>query len=180
MNPDSTTPPPEDEQHEEADLPGWTPSRSSIDQLDPTRTTVTDLPPALSQTPEFGEHPDELDDLEQRERISPRPEATSRRSVGDPSIASAAAGLFALAAQVVSLIVNATVGHGSGAYVMQPEEAQAIGEPLGRIASRHAPIGDGDVTDIGDGITAGVATAAYAARATTEHFAGRTPPEATS
>lgn len=171
MNPDSTTPTPEAEPLE-AELPGWSsPTHPKLDPLDPSTTTVTDLPPALTQTPQFGDPPlDDLDHEAPTEQTNPRPERTSPRSAGDPTIASAAAGLFALAASVVALVLNATVGRGSGAYLMHPEEADAIGGPLGRIASRRVAIGDGDVTDVGDGIQAGVATAAYAARATVEHF----------
>lgn len=168
--PDSTTPPAEDAPLE-ADLPGFAPpSRPTLDPLDPTTTTVTDPNPSTTEYHRTDEEllEQHLDD-EHPEQPSPRPD-TSRPSVGDPSIAAAAAGLFGLAAQVASLVLNGTIGHGSGAYVMRPDEAQAIGEPLGRIAARRSSVSGAEARDLGDGIQAGVATAAYAARATIEHF----------
>ena len=174
MSLDSTDPKPEAEPPLAADLPGWLTPAPKLDQLDPDRTTVTDLPPAMTQTPQFDPDAPELDDeVESRDPTNPSPEEPSRRSAGrrivDPSVA-AAASLFALVALLASTIVNKTVGHGSGAYLMHQTEAEAIATPLGRIAARRAPIGDGEATDIADGIQAGTATAAYAARATMEHF----------
>ena len=170
MDPDSRTQPNE-EPPPLVDLPGFDPpTRPTLYRLDPATTTVTDLPPAIPEAPTFDRDELDADDPARFEQTSPRPAERSPRSAGDPTIAGAAAGLFALVASIVGFVANATIGRGSGAYLMAPEEAMAIGAPLGRIASRRAPIGDGDVTDVGDGIQAGVATAAYAARATMEHF----------
>lgn len=180
MDPQDSTTPQTEDAPPPVDLPGFEPpTRPTLDPLDPERTTVTnpnptDPPPATDPPPL-----DELDDREQLdEAAASKPTRTSRRSAGDPSIASAAAGLFALAASLVGFVLNQTIGRQSGAYLMHEDEANAIGTPLGRIASRRAPIGDGDVTDISDGIEAGVAAAGYAARATVQHFANAAPPEA--
>jgi hypothetical protein len=185
MDPDSTTPPSEDELPP-VDLPGFEPpTRPTLDQLDPNQTTVTPASPTMDPLTDHLTDPPPISDLE--DELGERVEAaastqttTSRRSAGDPSIAAAAAGLFALAASLIGFVLDKTIGRDSGAYLMHEAEADAIGTPLGRIASRRAPIGDGDVTDISDGIQAGVASAAYAARATVQHFstAPMPPPEA--
>lgn len=182
----------------EAELPGWGQSRrSALDQLDPTATTVTtpspsgappleramataDLPPMTADEARaaWDEHERELLDDEYLEGeptgpTSPRLERRSHRSDGDPRIAGVAAQLFATIAGAASLALNATIGRGSGAFVMHPEEAAGIGEPLGRIAARHAPIDTGEATDMGDAIEAGAAAAAYAARASIEQMVQR-------
>jgi hypothetical protein len=187
MNPDSTT---TEGEPLEADLPGWGASRrNALDQLDPNATTVSvppgpamatdDLPPlspheASAAMGDVAEDLDDRYDEEPPEREPTRPAGTSRRSDGDPRIAGVAAQLFATIAGALSLALNATIGHGSGAFVMHPEEAMGIGDPLGRIAARHAPIDSGEATDMGDAIEAGAAAAAYGARASIQHMTERT------
>ncbi len=191
MEPDSTTPSGA-APREEADLPGFGPSRRrEPDPLDPQATTVyatTGGPNPIEATIPAGEWStttpagDELDDdeapwlREASERTAPSSTPGSTSRVADPSIAAAAAGMFALVAQMGSLVLDRTIGRGSHAWLMHPEEAQAIADPLGRIAARHAPIGTGEAGDIADAIDAGVATAAYAMRATvTQHGAAAEP-----
>lgn len=179
-NPDSPAPKIEDELLE-ADLPGWSTSRPPLDQLDPALTTVTTSPTFPPMT--AGESPYVDEDLAERdppESHEPPPtkrEATSPPSAGELTVAAGAAQLFALAASVAGFVVNMTLGRKSGAYLMQPDEAQAIGEPLGRIAARRVPIGDAEASDVGDGLEAAAATTAYAARATIEHFAAGESPD---
>lgn len=174
----------------EAELPGFLPGRSPMDLLDPNTTTTRPLtPPAPAMsgaTPEFRDDGEEdfYDDEDERDRerfeqTNPRPEPGSSRSSSRapiPSVVEAAAGLFALIASVVSVVLDATIGHGSGAYRMYPEEANSIGQPLGRMAARRVPVGDAEAGDVADGIEAGVAATAYAARATIQHFSGAEPP----
>lgn len=183
-NPDSPAPTTADALLE-AELPGWAPRPDPLHPLDPATTTVsssTTFPPMTAGESPAGDVDEDLDDrADWSEPQPPKPAATSPRSAGELerelTIASGAAQLFALIASVASLVLDATIGKSSRAYVMQPGEAQAIAEPLGRIAARHAPIGDGDVGDIGDGIQAGVATTAYVARATIQHHSGAEIPQ---
>ena len=174
--PDSTTPQPEDAPLE-AEIPGFAqPTRPSLDPLDPSTTTTTDLHPS-STTDQHHDDEDLGDELredehrQQYEPTSPKPEAPSRPSAGDPGVADAAAGLFGLAAVLAGVVLDGTLGHRSGAYRMHPDEAQAIATPLGRMAARRATVSGAEAKDLSDGIQAGVATAAYAARATMQHFA---------
>lgn len=194
MDPDSNT---NEDAPLEADLPGWGESRRhALDQLDPTATTVTavptpnadamataDLPPLTAQ--EAAAALDDLDpeewfeelhdDRRQFEPTDPSPGPTSRRSAGKGNelVAAGAAQLFTTIAGAVSLFLNATIGRGSGVWVMQQQEAAGIGEPLGRIAARHAPIDPEEATDMGDAIEAGVGVAMYGARASIEHMTAR-------
>jgi len=185
-DPDSTTPRIEGEPLE-SDLPEWTTTRRRLDPLDPDLTQVlgTEEPgvsnPRLHQTTTHDEALDELrglvDDLE-NEPPAPqeRPTLSNRvrsilapRSSGDPRVAAVVGGLLATVAGVASLGLDATVGKGSGAYVMHPEESAAIGEPLGRIAARRVSLGDADPTDIGDAIEAAGAAVMYGVRARADH-----------
>jgi hypothetical protein len=167
--PDSTTLPAEDAPLE-ADLPGFSaPGRPSLDPLDPSTTTVTDLRDPSWST-EYHRDDEEILEDEQYEPPLPKPD-TSPPSIGDPDVASAAAGLFALGAMLAGFALNGTIGRGSGAYVMHPDEAKAISDPLGRMAARRASVSGAQAKDLSDGLQAGVATAAYAARATMDHFA---------
>lgn len=195
--PDSTTPPHEDEPLDEADLPAWTSRRRTLDPLDPEATSTTTPPRILAdpRDPPWNPTPatdaeaiDELrnlvDDLEppaEDETATARrgrPNLSNRvrsilapRSEGDPRVAAVVGGLLSTLAGVSSLALDATVGRRSGAYVMRPDEAEAIGTPLGRIAARRVNVGDADPTDIGDAIEAAGAAVMYGARARLEHKA---------
>lgn len=65
-------------------------------------------------------------------------------------------------------------------WLMRPEEAAGMGEPLGRIASRKAPlpIGEGTATDLGDALEAGVVLADYVMRSLSERAERRRGPQA--
>lgn len=65
-------------------------------------------------------------------------------------------------------------------WLMDRKEAKGMSKPLGRIASRHAPlpVGKGAATDVGDALQAGVALAGYIARALGERAERRRGPQA--
>lgn len=171
---------------EEADLPGFEPRRA--DRLDPPQPSTTTSsstststdPPASSWETPAGDVDEDLDDGEYFEPTLPRSATSSSRgsTEPDPAVAAAFGQLATLAATFGSLLVERSVGKGTGAWVATEAEAAAIGTPLGRIAARHAPIGADTAGDVADGIEAGYATVAYGMRAATDHARGGPPPEA--
>jgi hypothetical protein len=79
-----------------------------------------------------------------------------------------AAAAFATIAGAVVLAVGGVLNsrfavvEGSGEWLPDDQDQAAIGEPLGRIAARHASLpGGGEVTDIADAITAAVGVVMY-------------------
>jgi hypothetical protein len=175
-NPDSS---PNEEEPLEAELPGWDPSRRDRpDPLDPAHTTVTTDPTDDETTAGWDRVIDDAVPLDE-----PAPSSTTRSSPGsirrvNPEVAAAAAGMFVVVANIVGMILDRTVGRSSRVWLLREHEAWAIAEPLGRIAARHAPIGDGQASDAADAIEAGVAGVAYAARATVESYGlGPEPPQ---
>lgn len=182
-NPDST---PDVDELLEAELPGWNPSqRDQLDPLDPDVTTVeipttstTGLPdeyydedepqwsPSPSSTSSTGEDPGPF------EPTSKIPTGSSPASIADPSIAAALASMFAVGCGLVGLVLDRSIGKGSRAWLMHEHEVEGISEPLGRIAARRVPVSSREATDVADGIEAGVATIAYATRATLEQYGG--------
>lgn len=179
-NPDSTA---NEDALLEAELPGWSPSpRDQLDPLDPDVTTVeiptstTTLgddelldewnpsPSSPSTTTEEGPGPSEP--------TSKIPPGSSPASIADPTIAAALADVFAVGCNLTGLLLDRSIGHGGRHWLMAPHEAAAISEPLGRIAARRVPVSSNQASDVADGIEAGVATIAYATRATVEQYSG--------
>lgn len=175
----------------EAELPGW--SESTRDRLDPPQPATVTHPenetPAASEKDWDELDPDELDDLAreeaereqewfEREDQRTRPSSSRGSTEADPVVAGAFAQLAQLAVTFASLGLERTIGNGSQAFIARPEEAAAIAEPLGRIAARHAPIGEGAAGDVADGIEAGMAAAQYGMRATVEHTTSQRVPAA--
>jgi hypothetical protein len=183
MNPDSTNSP---DEPLEAETPGFGPtSRPKIDPLDPAKTTTSPSPRASSVDPgpetPAADSRAAVDDLDEGPSAPtatrPDPGASSRSSgelLPEPpaTVVEALAGLFGIGVALSGFVLNGTVGKGSGAYLVKPEENEAISQPLGRIAARRVPMGDSDSADVADGIEAGAAVIDYSVRATMEHFAG--------
>ncbi len=177
---------PSSEPSREADLVGFSTSRRRApDPMDPEHTTVTAGPesmtppgdplagfdPTTDPASQYRELRDEFEDA--LDATSSASSSSSRASTPrgvDPSIAHAAAGVFAMGAQLAGFLLDRSVGKSSTAWLMREEEAAAIAEPLGRIAARHAPIDSGDAGDIADALEAGVGVAMYATRASLEQY----------
>lgn len=173
----SGSPSPEGPPLEEADLPAFETRRQ--DRLDPPQpNTTTSTTSTESMGEDRGSWDPERDVVGDEEELPelelPRPSRSSSRgsTEPDPAVAAAFGQLATLGATFASLLVERSVGKGTGAWVATDDEAAAIGTPLGRIAARHAPIAAETAGDVADGIEAGYATVAYGMRAATDHARG--------
>lgn len=154
-----------------ATVPGFRapPSTPGPDPLDPTASTIT-TPSATSTTSTGAEdgagssNGPGPDGPHAGEPLSNGPTKSSRASTPDPlAFVEIARTLVALVSMAVAAARRRRRPHmPPAAWIATPVDQAAIGDPLARIAARHAPIGDGDeANDVIDGLTAMVGAAGY-------------------
>lgn len=173
-SPDSTT---ETDEPLIATVPGFRPPPSppGPDPLDPDTTTLSD-PTTPDAGPEYsiGPGPDELSDVA---AASSSRTTSSPASTADPlafvEIARTVVGLAAMVVRAVRARRRPWLH--PAAWIATPDDQAAIGDPLGRIAARHAPVTGEGSADVADGMAAMIGAAGYAVRGLTLEAEGLTP-----
>ena len=152
----------EDDEDLTVEAPGFkTTQIPGPDPLDPTTTTVTG-PAGPAGASDAGS--DELSGP----TTSTTPSGRSSRASSDalPGLTEIAHTLVALASLVVRTVRARTLRRplAPGVWLADTDDQTAIGDPLARIASRHAPIGGKGSEDVVDGVAALVGVTGYAMR----------------
>lgn len=145
-----------------AAVPGFRPT--TAEEEDPWEGTGRERPPSSppSSSPvQSGTRPQEPSPAE------PTSHRTSTRRSTDPDVDEVLGALAAGTAQVLSVVANKAVRRRAGVpttrWLMTEDEAKALGEPLGKMATRKAPdaVTEGDGPDL---VAAAAAILIYAAR----------------
>lgn len=149
--PQSSTPPQVQEVDLE-DLPGFSPT--TLTDSEPQPPTGEASTPDLSLEPE----PDAKLDVAQLKTDR----GSSRASTAEDREALVGAIAIVFAA-LTTLLHKRFAPKNTTLWIAHEDEVKDVSEPLGRIAARRNPLGAAGA-DVGDGIQAGVAAAAYAMR----------------
>lgn len=153
----------------EPDEPSPTPSPSSpVRMVEPTPGFLAPPPPTRRPDPPPTPSPSRDDDdaggLDWPELAPPptTPMSSSLASIREPSDPKAYVRLIGAGLKLVTRMVNRMLAPpGSDAWRPDPDELDAITEPLSRIAARHSPA-TGIDGDVGDSIETAVAVTGYA------------------
>jgi hypothetical protein len=150
-HPQATQPPQTPQEPLLAPSPGFrapTPPRAA-DQ--PLRTLPADTPTIHDQPRAEEPEPDGPD-------LSTSKVTPSQVSTGELE---ALLGLVTTAVRIPTMLVNDRRGPGTALWLLEPEDEATICGPLAAILARHAPMGDGDSSDIIDGMIAGVGVGGF-------------------